>query len=204
MNECSEFFGVPCALCMDQQSPMLSSRINTLCRMLRIEKYVSLAGRQNASERQHKLLLSVFAAVNQKKLVKEQNSAYICAMATLLVNSTSVGPHSYAPNYLVFNGYNKKYATNHLFPFAGQLSGEKFGVTLKDIQQLSQIFKQITEITKQRNLRKLPHLDNYMKKIKKGDFCLVMKKSLGEGSAGRVGHKLRPRFYETPCIVYKR
>ena len=39
---------------------------------------------------------------------------------------------------------------------------------------------------------------------KKGDFCLVMKKSLGEGSAGRAGHKLRPRFYETPCIVYKR
>ena len=71
------------------------------------KKYVSLAGRQNASERQHKLLLSVFAAVNQRKLVKEQNSAYICAMATLLVNSTSVGPHNYAPNYLVFNGYNK-------------------------------------------------------------------------------------------------
>ena len=86
---------------------------------------MSLAGRQNASERQHKLLLSVFAAVNQKKLVKKENSAFICAMATLLVN--------YAPNYLVFNGYNKKYATNHFFPFAGQLSGEKFGVTLKDI-----------------------------------------------------------------------
>ena len=48
-------FGVPCALCMDQQSQMSSSRINTLCRMLRIKKYVSLAGRQNASERQHKL-----------------------------------------------------------------------------------------------------------------------------------------------------
>ena len=31
-----------------------------------------------------------------------------------------------------------------------------------------------------------------------------MKKSLGEGSAGRAGHNLRPRFYETPCIVYKR
>ena len=121
------------------------------------KKYVSLAGRQNASERQHKLLLSVFAAVNKKKLVKEQNSAYICAMSTLLVNSTSVGPHNY--------GYNKKYATNHLFPFAGQLSGDKFGVTLRDIHDLSQIFKQITEITKQRNLRKLPHLDNYMKKI---------------------------------------
>ena len=43
-----------------------------------------------------------------------------------------------------------------------------------------------------------------MKKIKKGDFCLVMKKSLAQGSAGRAGHKLRPRFYETPCIVYKR
>ena len=37
-------FGLPCALCTDQQSQMLSCRINTLCRMLRI-KYVSLAGR---------------------------------------------------------------------------------------------------------------------------------------------------------------
>ena len=129
-----------------------------------------MAGRQNTSERQHKLLLSVFSAVNKKKLVKEQNSAYICAMSTLLVNSTSVGPHNYAPNYLVFNGYNKKYATNHLFPFAGQLSGDKFGVTLRDIQDLSQIFKQITEITKQRNLRKLPHLDNYMKNSKRVIF----------------------------------
>ena len=91
-----------------------------------------------------------------------------------------------------------------MFPFAGQLSIDRFGVTLKYIQDLSQIFKQITEITKQRNSRKLPHLDNYMKKIKKGNFCLVMKKSLGEGSAGRAGHKLRPRFYVTPCIVYKR
>ena len=106
-------FGLPCALCTDQQSQVLSSKINTLCRMLRTKKYVSLAGRQNASERQHKLLLSVFAAVNQKKFVKEENSAFICAMATLLVNSTSVGPHNYAPNYLVFNGYNTKYATNH-------------------------------------------------------------------------------------------
>ena len=76
---------------------------------------MSLAGRQNASERQHKILLSVFAAVNKKKLVKEQNSAYICAMSTLLVNSTSVGPHNYAPNDLVFNGYNKKYATTTCF-----------------------------------------------------------------------------------------
>ena len=76
--------------------------------MLRIQKFVSLAGRQNASERQHKLLLSVFAAINKKKLVKEQNSGFICAMATLLVNSTSVGPHNYAPNFLVFNGFNKK------------------------------------------------------------------------------------------------
>ena len=132
------------------------------------KKYVSLAGRQNASERQHKLLLSVFAAVNKKQLVKEQIAAYICAMSTLLVNSTSVGPHNYAPNYLVCYGYNKKYATNHLFPFAGQLSIDKFGVSLRDIQDLSQIFKQITEITRQRNLRKLPHLDNFMKKIKKG------------------------------------
>ena len=77
-------------------------------------------------------------------------------------------------------------------------------MTLKDIQQLSQIFKQITEITKQINLRKLPQLAKYMQKIKQGDFCLVMKKSLAQGSAGRAGHKLRRRFYETPCIVYKR
>ena len=124
-------------------------------------------------------------------------------MATILVNSTSVGPHNFAPNYLVFNWYNKKYASNQLFPFAGELSQEKFGVSLKDIQQLSQIFKQITEITKQRNLRKLPQLATYMKKIKKGDFCLVMKKSLSQGSAGRAGHKLRPRFYQNQCRVYK-
>ena len=31
-----------------------------------------------------------------------------------------------------------------------------------------------------------------------------MKKSLAQGSAGRAGHKLRARFYQTPCIVYKR
>ena len=124
-------------------------------------------------------------------------------MATILVNSTSVGPHNFAPNYLVFNWYNKKYASNQLFPFAGELSQEKFGVSLKDIQQLSQIFKQITEITKQRNLRKLPQLATYMKKIKKGDFCLVMKKSLSQGSAGRAGHQLRPRFYQNQCRVYK-
>ena len=123
--------------------------------MLRIKKFVALAGRQNASERQHKLLLSIFAAVNKKKLVKEQNAGYICSMATLLVNSTSVGPHHYSPNFLVFNGYNKKYADNHLFPFAGKMASEKFGVTLKDIQEMSQIFKQIREITKQRNLKKI-------------------------------------------------
>ena len=42
-----------------------------------------------------------------------------------------------------------------------------------------------------------------MTKIKKGDFCLVMKKSLGEDGC-RAGHKLRGRYYDTPCIVYKR
>ena len=42
-----------------------------------------------------------------------------------------------------------------------------------------------------------------MTKIKKGDFCLVMKKSLAEDGC-RAGHKLRSRFYDTPCIVYKR
>ena len=109
--------------------------------MLRIKKYVSLAGRQNASERQHKLLLSIFAAVNKKKLVKEGNATFICAMATILVNSTSVGPHNFAPKYLVFNGYNKKYASNHLFPFAGELSEGKFGVSLKDIQQIKSNFQ---------------------------------------------------------------
>jgi hypothetical protein len=124
-------------------------------------------------------------------------------MATLLVNSTSVGPHNFFPNFLVFNGFNKKYASNRLFPFAGELSSEKFGITLRDVQQMSQIFKQIQEITRQRNLRKLPQLDKYMKKIKKGDFCLVMKKSLGEDGC-RAGHKLRSRFYDTPCIIYKR
>ena len=164
------YFGIPCALCMDQQSQMSSGRINTLCKMLRIKKFVSLAGRQNASERQHKLLLSVFAAINKKKLVSEQNAGFICAMATLLVNSTSVGPHNFSPNFLVFNGFNKKYASNRLFPFAGELSSEKFGITLRDVQQMSQIFKQIQEITRQRNLRKLPQLDKYMKKIKKVIF----------------------------------
>ena len=58
-------FGLPCALRTDQQYQMSSYKIRI--RMLRIKKYVSSAGRQNASERQHKLLLSVFAAVNKKK-----------------------------------------------------------------------------------------------------------------------------------------
>ena len=32
----------------------------------------------------------------------------------------------------------------------------------------------------------------------------MKKKCLAQGSAGRAGHKLRARFYQTPCIVYKR
>ena len=122
----------------------------------------------------------------------------VATFATLLINSVKVSPHNISPYTLVW-GIRPKIPFNKYVPLSKLILPQKLE-ELSNYQKLQEVFFQIRKHLLQRNAEKTGKLAEYMENIHVSDLVLLERKQYNT----RIGHKLKPKFYNEPFRVVKK
>ena len=191
-------YGLPLGIGSDAQSTLVSTKVQIWAQLLGIEKYECTSPQGNIAERQNKLILSVCRNFTRYFTLTEDLMPTVATFATLLINSVKVSPHNISPYTLVW-GIRPKIPFNKYVPLSKLMLPQKLE-ELSNYQKLQEVFFQIRKHLLQRNAEKSGKLVEYMENIHVSDLVLLERKQYNT----RVGHKLKPKFYNEPFRVVKK
>ena len=192
-------YGIPLSIGNDAQSTLVSSKVQIWAQLLNIQKFESTSPQGNASERQHKLIISVAKNFTRFLNITDDLMPTIACFSTILINSLKVQPHKVSPQSLVW-GLKTKVPLSKYVPLSQLKVPLSSHALVRDYQKLQEIYCQIRKFLLQRNAEKEKHLESFMNHIHVSDTVLLERKQYNT----KIGHKLRPRFYKVPFRVIKK
>ena len=183
----------------DCQASLVSTRVQIWAQMMGIAKYESTSPTGNVCERQNKIVIQLFQAFQKYSPLSERLAPIFATFATLLVNSVPVQPFNVSPNTLVW-GSRPKPSFSETHCLSTLLKADDFQPYFQQYKLLQNVFLQIKKAIMMIYAKKKKLLDQYMNNCHVGDLVLLQK--LRHNT--RVGHKLKPRFYEFPFLLVKK
>ena len=194
LSHIAQVCGIPTCVNHDGQAAFISDKLATLCKVLRIKQFVSTRAASNRSEAKNAIALKIARAIFQKTPLDEEFMPALGTLLSLSYNSLPIALHKAAPIDILHNmGFNKPRL--HKLNFLGLPNKESKDVYLLRLAQLKEIMLQI----KIRMYQRMKNAPNVVSGLKKGDFCLVARKSKGHAPAA----KLKARYFKKPFRVYQ-
>ena len=186
--------GIPAMINTDGQAAFISDKLATFCKIFRIKQYVSTRAASNRSEAKNSIALKMARAICLKTPLQEGLMPAVGTLLSLTYNALPLAINNCSPIEIIHNfGFNRPRLQK--LNFLGLPKAETLGHYHSRLAHLKEVMLQI----KNRMVQKLENTPKMTTSLKKGDFCLVARKSKGHAP----GAKLRTFYFKKPFRIYQ-
>ena len=194
LNNYCKYYGYPLLICGDGASYFSSAQLGTICSMIgcKFAKIAPYNSRANISERYHQLVLNALRMLRQTKRYGMEHFEIMLSLSSIMINSVK-NREGFSPFYLQ-HGTNPRH-NNFLTMMTPEQALSKHEKALIDCSNVCYIISNARHAQRNTN-KEIQNKKTYFV----GQFVLLRKKSINN----KIGHKLRPQYYDQLFRIVKR
>ena len=186
--------GIPAMINSDGQAAYISDKLATFCSVFRIKHFISTRAASNRSEAKNSIALKMARAICLRSPLQENLMPALGTLLSLTYNELPLAINKCSPIDIIHNfGFNRPRLQK--LNFLGLPKVETMGNYQARLAHLKEIMLQI----KNRMFQKLKNTQRISHSLKKGDFCLIARKSKGHSP----GAKLKTFYFKKPFRIYQ-